>query len=158
MLLNAAGRISQNRTVAGVHFPVDSIAGSALGVQLGKYLVNRASGNAQLDDIDFNGEGLAASLFEPAQLQLNAGSDPMGIDVTALDGVSSHGAQPIPATNNFESDPMAWLWGQAVCASQAKASRLNKRDTRQTARTSVCVIPKRAVERGRDTLIEQVSV
>ena len=114
MLLRVAGRISQNRTVAGVHFPVDSIAGAALGVQLGKYLVNRATDNTAVEDVIFNGEGLGAELFQPDQLQLSSGADPMDIDVTAMAGVSSNGLHNIPADNRFKSDPLEWLWNRAA--------------------------------------------
>ncbi|MEM6676660.1 MAG: phosphatase PAP2 family protein [Pseudomonadota bacterium] len=37
-LLRTASRISINRTVAGVHFPVDSMPGAFLGLLLGEYL------------------------------------------------------------------------------------------------------------------------
>ncbi|WP_165456192.1 phosphatase PAP2 family protein [Paracoccus sediminis] len=36
-----ASRIAINRTVAGVHFPVDSAAGAILGIQLGRYMMAR---------------------------------------------------------------------------------------------------------------------
>ncbi|HEX6261049.1 MAG TPA: hypothetical protein VFZ51_10375, partial [Woeseiaceae bacterium] len=36
-------RVAINRTVAGVHFPVDSAAGQLLGTTLGEYFVHRAS-------------------------------------------------------------------------------------------------------------------
>jgi hypothetical protein len=38
-----AARIAINRTVAGVHYPVDSAAGAVLGITLGDFLVARAS-------------------------------------------------------------------------------------------------------------------
>ena len=41
MLLRQAARIAINRTVAGVHFPMDSRAGQILGTGLAEYLVGR---------------------------------------------------------------------------------------------------------------------
>ena len=40
-IMLVANRIAVNRTVAGVHFPVDSMAGCILGLSLGDYLVAR---------------------------------------------------------------------------------------------------------------------
>jgi hypothetical protein len=39
-----AYRVSENRVVAGVHFPVDTWAGAELGVVLGRYAAHRFSG------------------------------------------------------------------------------------------------------------------
>jgi hypothetical protein len=46
-LMRQASRIAVNRTVAGLHFPVDSAAGQLLGLTLGEYLVHRAIQPAQ---------------------------------------------------------------------------------------------------------------
>jgi hypothetical protein len=43
-LMRLAARVAINRTVAGVHFPVDSAAGAVLGLTLGNYLVTLFSG------------------------------------------------------------------------------------------------------------------
>ncbi|MFA3919102.1 phosphatase PAP2 family protein [Ruegeria hyattellae] len=43
-LMHQAERIAINRTIAGVHFPADSIAGAMLGLGLGEYFVARANG------------------------------------------------------------------------------------------------------------------
>jgi len=40
-LMRLASRVAINRIVAGVHFPVDAVAGMALGLTLGQYFVNR---------------------------------------------------------------------------------------------------------------------
>ncbi len=65
-LQRLAARTSINRTVAGVHFPVDSAAGQALGQSLGEYFVGYCSGpkwkwhtrTLVATDIDFLGETL----------------------------------------------------------------------------------------------------
>jgi len=44
-LMRLAARISVNRVVAGVHFPVDLAAGMVLGSQLGRYFVALAKGS-----------------------------------------------------------------------------------------------------------------
>jgi membrane-associated phospholipid phosphatase len=44
-LLAQASRVAINRTVAGLHFPIDSIAGSKLGSALSEYLLVRARQN-----------------------------------------------------------------------------------------------------------------
>jgi hypothetical protein len=46
-LMWLAARISINRVVAGVHFPVDIAAGMVLGLQLGKYFVALVKGNSE---------------------------------------------------------------------------------------------------------------
>ncbi|HUQ76785.1 MAG TPA: phosphatase PAP2 family protein [Burkholderiales bacterium] len=43
-LMRQAARIAINRTIAGVHFPVDSAAGELLGLTLGEYFVRRCRG------------------------------------------------------------------------------------------------------------------
>jgi hypothetical protein len=56
-LMRAAARIAVNRTVAGVHFPVDTAAGQVLGLALARYFIVRATGvaPAQYDAWRFDG-------------------------------------------------------------------------------------------------------
>ena len=43
-LMRQANRIAVNRTVAGVHFPIDSVSGALLGLTLAEYLVKLCAG------------------------------------------------------------------------------------------------------------------
>ena len=52
-------RITTNRVIAGVHFPVDSIAGRMLGVALGEYFVGRCLGGKQLQERKFKAAGIS---------------------------------------------------------------------------------------------------
>lgn len=54
-LMRLASRIAINRTVAGVHFPVDSAAGCLLGLTLGQYFVNRCQGARDYSSWLFDG-------------------------------------------------------------------------------------------------------
>ncbi|MCA1525820.1 phosphatase PAP2 family protein, partial [Bradyrhizobium yuanmingense] len=49
-----AARIATNRVVAGVHFPVDSMAGRMLGIALGEYFVGRCLGSTATKSRKFN--------------------------------------------------------------------------------------------------------
>jgi hypothetical protein len=58
-LMRQAARVAINRTIAGVHFPVDSAAGQLLGLTLGAYFVQRATapvaGGANFQAYEFDG-------------------------------------------------------------------------------------------------------
>ncbi len=102
MLRGLAERIAVNRTVAGVHFPIDSWAGAALGTALGRAILGRcgqapsalpslsyAAQNSDFNDHDFAQNAAAHGLTE-------------GADYTAT------------ATPNF-----SWLWDEAAGEHQA---------------------------------------
>jgi membrane-associated phospholipid phosphatase len=62
-LMRQAARVAINRTIAGVHFPVDSAAGQVLGLALGEYFVHRATGPAQAyTSWQFTGTAYTATL------------------------------------------------------------------------------------------------
>jgi hypothetical protein len=50
-----AARIAINRTVAGLHYPIDSAAGAVLGTTLGDYLVARCAGKERTPFRSFDG-------------------------------------------------------------------------------------------------------
>lgn len=77
-LQRQAARIAINRTVAGLHFPVDSAAGRLLGHTLGSYFVHRCQGQTQyhertFDGTQFHGPANAALDFDYHE-SLNNGS------------------------------------------------------------------------------------
>ena len=55
-----AARIATNRVVAGVHFPVDSMAGRMLGVALGEYFVGRCTGGQRFMERKFRASEIDA--------------------------------------------------------------------------------------------------
>jgi membrane-associated phospholipid phosphatase len=59
-LMAQAARIAVNRMIAGVHFTVDTAAGTVLGISLGNYLVARFKNDPEYLPWTFNGEAYAA--------------------------------------------------------------------------------------------------
>ena len=109
-LMLLANRIAVNRTVAGVHFPVDSMAGCILGLALGDYLIARGkSRTGSYCDWDFNGvtfsEKAANQDFEwrPIEETISAHDDAPQL---GLHTARSHSVAGSPA--------LMWLWQEAV--------------------------------------------
>src|SRR5690606_41989912 len=103
-LQRLAARIAVNRTVAGLHYPVDSAAGRALGTLLGEFIVARATGGK------LHARGFNAALFReadgaPKDFSLN---DPMnhasGYPYTREPRARAVAAAPL----------LGWLWEEAV--------------------------------------------
>ncbi len=108
MLLRQAHRIAVNRTVAGVHFPVDSLAGAALGLMLGDYIVSLAKQDAgEIGAFKFVGSEMGSrdflfgSYFAGTALQLQDGISELPQNVGL-----AHGVEDAPT--------LAWLWTKAM--------------------------------------------
>jgi membrane-associated phospholipid phosphatase len=112
-LLRLASRIAINRTIAGMHFPVDSAAGAVLGLTLGQYFVNRCSGAA----------GYRAWRFEGSKYP-QAGDfiwhelyDVATETLTSMPSATGYSLQYAP--NDQAIDPqkqsyvLTWLWNKA---------------------------------------------
>ena len=97
-----------NRTIAGVHFPVDSAAGQMLGLQLAQYLVRRATGGGTYSSWEFIGGSYPQYLdFDWRRLYASSSTQPD----PALAG---YGALINASESTAASGPLGWLWTQAL--------------------------------------------
>lgn len=78
-LLRQAARIAQNRTAAGVHFPVDSAAGATLGVSLGGYILEMAGSAGQANGWHCEGDAYGGADFTYESVAGIFGSDPLSV-------------------------------------------------------------------------------
>ena len=107
-LMRQAARIAINRTVAGVHFPVDSIAGQALGFKLADYVIARCkppTTSTPYVPWRFNGQMVHGQQDFDFRMQYHT---PTGNTNTVafIDTETSHGIPSSPA--------LAWLWAKAI--------------------------------------------
>ncbi|MEL7127621.1 MAG: hypothetical protein AAGK30_15390, partial [Pseudomonadota bacterium] len=112
MLMRQAARIATNRTVAGVHFPVDSVAGQQLGLTLAEHFYSMCNGGNWVS-ATFNGPNFdAQSDFDWHQLY-----DPDG-DTQAEEaetGGTVWATSEVRTDNKIDASPsLAWLWGKAL--------------------------------------------
>ncbi|TNF53731.1 MAG: phosphatase PAP2 family protein [Burkholderiales bacterium] len=101
-LQRQAYRIAVNRTVAGVHYPVDSAVGRVLGTLLGEFMVGRCSG-ASLRQREFLGSTYAGP-----------GGSARDFDLQDSIDNGEAGRQVGPAFGLPDGPLMAWLWNEAV--------------------------------------------
>jgi hypothetical protein len=104
-LMRQAARIAVNRTVAGMHFPVDSVAGQMLGLTLARYFVRRAKGNTGFRAWRFDGERYPGTLdFDFNDLY----------DTNTAQQKSALYVDPLPSTLPAGSPVLRWLWTEAA--------------------------------------------
>ncbi len=109
-LQRQAARIAVNRTVAGLHFPVDSAVGRLLGTAIGEFLVARCAGNPKLPQRGFNGPKFQTPKGHVMDFDLR---------VSMADNESGY-YQLLPGTNNVVASPLlAFMWDKAVKECQA---------------------------------------
>jgi hypothetical protein len=100
-LQRLAARIAVNRTVAGVHYPVDSAVGRLLGTSLGEFFVARATGGS-VRLRGFDSDKFVEVDGAPKDFKL---SDPMDAGAYSVGGP----AIPLP-----QADALGWLWQEAL--------------------------------------------
>jgi hypothetical protein len=109
-LMRAAARIAVNRTVAGVHFPIDTAAGQVLGLTLARYFIERATGvGAAFNGWRFDGEryplGRDFDFHKFYDTQNGTETPDPAVKPPYIDQVNSQ-APP-------KSEILEWLWNQA---------------------------------------------
>ena len=100
-LQRLAARIAVNRTVAGVHYPVDSACGRLLGTSLGEFLVARATGGS-VHHRGFNADLFVEPDGSPRDFKL---SDPLNVEPYS----AGRSAIALP-----KAESLAWLWNEAL--------------------------------------------
>ncbi|MCG7630609.1 phosphatase PAP2 family protein, partial [Epibacterium sp. MM17-32] len=112
MLMRQAARIAINRTVAGVHFPVDSAAGAMLGLVLAEHMQNVTRGGSW-ESAGFDGPGFEGrldfdwhALYEPATDRLHR--------KVVTDGCRWGTSKAHKGARDTPSDLLNWLWEAAV--------------------------------------------
>jgi hypothetical protein len=100
-----AHRVAENRTVAGVHYPMDNEAGRALGRSVAEYLVHRCTGSSGVDGATAVGAGNPAWFARDYAARPKA--DFMGVLATPETSTAISAALPVRPL-------AAWSWQQAV--------------------------------------------
>lgn len=122
MLMRQAARIAINRTVAGVHFPVDSAAGAVLGLTLGNYFVERCTQIAPNTSWSFDGRHYPDTLDFDWRAYFDPKNPAVGHDPEQTVPPSDGQAAPYvrktnitnPEQNLIRSRPLEWLWRMAA--------------------------------------------
>ena len=115
LLMRQAARIAINRTVAGVHYPVDSLAGQMLGLSVAEYILARFKTPGTITTVDgweFDGSqaALSSADFTGSELVNPAtGKRQSQVYAQPIGGI----AAPVTSSVNGSAN-LYWLWDQAA--------------------------------------------
>jgi hypothetical protein len=119
-LARLAARISVNRVIAGMHFPVDLAAGLVLGLAVGRYFVALAKGEeAKLTTFKFDAEEYKDMEFPwadfpfPTILSITDHL-PLFKAITPVTELTLKPTVAMPTEGEKDRSPVRWLWGEAV--------------------------------------------
>jgi hypothetical protein len=111
-LARLAARISVNRVIAGMHFPVDLAAGFVLGITVGGYFLALAEGKEEpLTPYKFEAENYGAAEFPWADFPFQT---ILTHPLPELNGPFKKEPAFTPKMLNKGHSPLCWLWGEAV--------------------------------------------
>ncbi len=84
-----ATRIATNRVVAGLHYPLDTAAGWALGTSLGDYVVACAAKGTSANKRDFNSQAFGGKDFSVNGDAASKGTTEAPLALTPATGVDA---------------------------------------------------------------------
>jgi hypothetical protein len=103
--MRLAARIAINRTIAGLHFPVDSAAGQLLGLSLAEYLVNLCTAGTTYDYWTFDGAAYPPGLDFDGRAQFDT--------TTQKRTAQTYASKNASAQRASTSASLGWLWYKA---------------------------------------------
>jgi hypothetical protein len=105
LLYKQAERIAVNRTVAGMHFPVDTWAGAMLGVAIGRIIVAKGSKD---------GGVVEPQIFAPHSDDFSIAGFKPDLWIKGAEQNYSKSVSDSKSVHVACSDLFAWLWGKCV--------------------------------------------
>jgi hypothetical protein len=110
-----AARISVNRVVAGVHFPVDLAAGMVLGTLLGRYFVALTRGSTgQFRSWTFDAKNYAAEDFPWREMLAVIDNDQESLLAQGEKDAFLRRGNQFTLPSLPPESPMRWLWDRAA--------------------------------------------
>jgi hypothetical protein len=121
-LMRQAARIAINRTVAGLHFPVDSAVGAVLGLTLGQYFASRCTWVEGCEAWEFDGSKYPGDRdFFLSDFFKDGQQIPFS---NSLDQPVASNPGLLAFAGSDNSEILKWLWDKAV-----KEWKPRKKDT-----------------------------